>query len=113
MHLTPDSNAVRKLRAAMGRVETMCGSVKLAWRMYNERFEMNATVPHNCGKARLLLYVPELFFSQKDATQLCVGNVPVGLRGEGSNVQWGDTERKTVDVFVGGGRSQLALWRCG
>ena len=52
--------------------------------MYNERFEINASIPHNCGRARLRLYVPRAL--QKNgstsAPLLCVGQIPIQFSDE-------------------------------
>ena len=86
-------------------VGNLCGKVKVAWEMYNERFEMNASVPHNCGRARLRLYVPRALqeSGSTSSPSLCVGQIPI---------KWSDEEKKSVDVFVSGGRFLRTLQRC-
>ena len=75
MHVTPDPHAVRVLGQAAATVATMCGQVAVQWHTVpGKHFAMTATVPHNCGQARLVLHVPEAF-AATDA--LCVGTPPL------------------------------------
>jgi hypothetical protein len=127
MHVTPDPHAVRVLGRASAAVATMCGQVSVAWRVVpggsDGRFEMSAVVPHNCGRARLVLHVPDALLDATGAPEsaLCVGGYRLGGGGEAAagnalprNVFRAQLApgNKTVDVFVGGGRVELALGRC-
>ena len=170
MHVVPDSHAVRVLGRASARVRTMCGDVVVEWHVVSDGgggqvFAMNATVPHNCGRARLVLHVPDADVrkpllsgssgSSSDRTTvdstaaLCAdGHVyrfsveEDGVKRKGGAGRWEEEEdeeeeeelrrgmdgtlhvpdlprnvasarigqgRKTVDVVVGGGRSELKL----
>ena len=102
MHLTPDVHAVSVLKSASGYVDTLCGEVQIAWKSDVERFDMNVSIPHNCGRARLELHVPTKLRMEKNV-QLCVGDIVVGGLSE---------KGKTVNVFVSGGKSVVALTRC-
>ena len=105
MHIMPDYNAVLKLGCSIRMGGNCVGKVKVGWEMYDERFEMNASVPHNCGRARLRLYVPRALqeSGSTSSPSLCVGQIPI---------QWSDEEKKSVDVFVSGGRFLRTLQRC-
>ena len=118
MHVAPDPHAVRVLARASGTVKTMCGQVSVEWRAVpGEHFEMTATIPHNCGQARLVLHVPEAF-DASDA--LCVGTYRLG--GDATQASSGlprnvfraqlAPDSKTVDVVMGGGHLELKLGRC-
>ena len=168
MHVVPDPHAVRVLGRASARVRTMCGDVVVEWHVVSDGgggkvFAMNATVPHNCGRARLVLHVPDAdvrepfpsgsFASSSDRTTvdstaaLCADGHVYRLRVEenGEKRKGGEGRReeeeeekeeerrgmdgtlpvldlprnvisarigrggKTVDVVVGGGRSELKL----
>ena len=130
MHVTPDPHAVRVLGQASGTVATMCGMVAVEWRAVpgpgTPHFAMAATVPHNCGRARLVMHVPEAL-AASDA--LCVGTDLAGTGGYlvgGHGAEPGArgglprnvfdarlaADNKTVDVVVGGGRVDLKLGRC-
>lgn len=118
MHVVPDAHAVRALGQVSGTVKTMCGQLAVEWRVVpGEHFEMTATIPHNCGHARLVLHVPEAF-DASDA--LCVGSHRVGdsetvARSElPRNVFRAQMapDKKTANIVVGGGRVQLKLGRC-
>lgn len=76
---------------------------------------MTSTIPHNCGRARLQLHLPD-GVDASDA--LCVGSYRIGV-AEVSNELPRNVFRarlvpgnKTVDVVVGGGHSELKLGRC-
>jgi hypothetical protein len=79
---------------------------------------MRATIPHNCGRARLLLHTPEAL-GASDA--LCVASdswsthVAVDEAADLPANVFGlqvAADRKTVSVVVGSGLSQLRLARC-
>ena len=116
MHITPDPHAVRVLGQATGTVKTMCGQVSIEWHApQGLHFKMHATIPHNCGRARIVLHVPEPF-NPSDA--LCLNGY--GIEGSTmlllpQNIFSAEvaSDRKTVDVVVGGGHSTLRLASCG
>ena len=71
MHVTPDSHAVQLLGQASGKVQTMCGDVEVDWQHApGKYFAMNAQIPHNCGRAKLVLYVPTPATSEQST--MCV-----------------------------------------
>ena len=121
MHVTPDSHAVHLLGKASGKIKTMCGDVVVAWQHApGQHFAMSAQIPHNCGRARLVLHVP----ASIAVSSLCVGDYNVAdtttetsphqLQGLPTNVfhvEMG-ADRKTVDVVVGGGPTELKLQAC-
>jgi hypothetical protein len=133
MHLSPQPHAVQVLRHASARVRTQCGEVAVDWRLEEEKndeasssFTMRATVPHNCGSARLVLHTPAAFLdgSSKIVETLCVhagaekvmvataetkaaAELPNNIR----SVRVAE-DRTTVDVIVGGGLIDLALREC-
>jgi hypothetical protein len=116
MHVTPDPHAVRVLGQASATVATLCGQMTVEWRaVRGTRFEMAATVPHNCGRARLVLHVPDSMVGLSDS--LCVGNYhldnaevsPLPNNVFAAQLTPGN---RTVDVVVGGGRLELSLGRC-
>jgi hypothetical protein len=119
MHVTPDPHAVRVLGQASATVATLCGQMTVEWRsVRGTRFEMAATVPHNCGRARLVLHVPDSMVGLSDV--LCVGsyrldNTEVSLANPLPNNVFAaqlTPGNRTVDVVVGGGRLVLSLGRC-
>ena len=111
MHIVPDAEAVRVLGQAYAKVETMCGDVQVAWKRHVDRFDMNASVPHNCGRARLVLHVPESLRGNANNVSLCVGGLVVGAPSS-TAVHWDGIEKNRVAVTVPGGSVQLSLCRC-
>ncbi len=114
VHLTPDPHAVRVLGQASGRVMTQCGEVSVAWRARGDSFAMNATMPHNCGRARLQMHV----VGAAAAAQCCVSGFPVHGGPDDATLPRHvfrvdlAPDGTTVDVVVGGGRSHLVLAPC-
>lgn len=121
VHVTPDPHAVRVLGQAAGTVNTMCGPLSVEWQSIDQQyFSMAARIPHNCGRARLELHVPDGISA---ADRLCLdGRHPIAAPDADANsydqlprnvfdVRAAAT-RKTVDVIVGGGRTKLKLGRC-
>ena len=112
MHVTPDVHAVQILKAAHGRIETRCGPVKVAWKMEEKIFHMNATIPHNCGRARLVLHVSDKLHHQHVLSfPLCVAEMSLGTNGTEISAQW-NGRRTAIDVFVTGGTWAFALGPC-
>jgi hypothetical protein len=123
MHVTPDPHAVRVLGQASGVVKTMCGAVAVEWHTNRgQHFAMNASIPHNCGRARLVLHVP---VPEEGMGTLCIGDYRVVAAGTEADERAASQvlprnvfstrlaeDAKTVDVVVGGGRSELKLERC-
>ena len=120
IHITPDRHAVRVLGRASARLGTMCGEVSVDWvAVRGSHFAMNATVPHNCGRAHLLLHVPEtLVTAGAMLPDLCVGDYRVsGVDGQAFprnvfDIRAGESGDSVVHVLVGGGRSELKLSHC-
>ena len=135
MQLTPEGHAVRALGHAGGWVETQCGVVSLDWTLHEGGdalapfFEMNVSLPLNCGRARLELHVPH-----EASAPLCVNGWSVGdasgttsqRRGEEEMIAMEKTnmfsieysqsaagKSNVVEVVVGGGSNQqFKLKRC-
>jgi len=77
---------------------------------------MASTIPHNCGRARLQLHLPD---GVDGSDALCVGSYRVGGDTVAETVLPRNVfharmapGNQTVDVVVGGGRSELKLGRC-
>ena len=119
IHIKPDVHAVRILQQASGRVNTQCGEVAVSWSarsssssssssstMHSSRsnnyFEMNVTIPQNCGRARVEIPTEDVINIDDD---LCINGERVVRRRRNVN-------RKTVDVFVNGGHTKVYVSRC-
>ena len=112
MHLTPDPSAIRVLGRASGHVSTLCGNVAVSWSTNGGAvFALNATVPHNCGRARVVLPVVE---SLGVAVWLCVNGDRVVEEAVGAEMGAPRLapDRKSVEVVVSGGRTDLRLESC-
>ena len=119
MHITPDPHAVRVLGRASAWVGTTCGEVSVSWAARDTRFEMNATVPHNCGHARLQLHIPETKTPADARSGLCVGEYHLDQNEAEQNEfprnvfgVYEAPDGRSVHVLVGGGRSELQLRHC-
>ena len=88
-------------------------------------FEVNATVPHNCGRALVELHIPNEFLTATNP-QLCVNQIPVNDAGTEPKadlvgmmqkrnlfkIEYSAASSTIVHAVIGGGKSQLKLGSC-